>query len=430
MTASKLQLQRRLQALACLTLLLTASPFSARAEPNGAAPASQAEPPAAATRAESSEVASSELQKEIRSGGSRLFQFHPIWQASQNLKEKLHDYGLTYALEMSLHDQYASKVTTGQQNYASYSWRFAASWRFLRSKQRGSLFVDATLLGSPRLNYDPAVTLINRNIGSISELNGNLYPDPAALDELLIKYVAPSTRYGGAVGKLDLSNRFDTNRVANDAFRQFTAFSLENNLAIPWPEYGGVGAFIHADIGEQHYVMAAAGASVVAQPFGFGDQIGDGNLYQLVEIGTEVELPGIGVGHYRLTPWHARVLGRSGWGVGFNFDQELFHPDLVAFFRFGLGEPSITPVRTFVSGGVSWLQPWGRAHDVVGVGVAWSNPSTGRGFRNETLIEVFYRFSILPWVQLSPDLQIVYHPAQDDQQDTVLIPGIRLYLSF
>lgn len=425
----KLVATLELPALVCLTLLLAARPLDAETEQTGAAPGSGAEQPRADIQNEASDVGNSQLGKEVTADGSRLFQFHPIWNAGAKLKDELGGYGLTYTLEMAFYDQYASQVIAGQKNYATYSWRFSGSWRFLRSQERGAVFFDATLLGSPGLNYDPSAELITRSVGSISELNGSIYPDPVALDEVLIKYVSPSTRYGGSIGKLDPSNRFDTNRVANDPFRAFTALALENNLSIPWPDYGGLGAFIHADFGEHHYVMAATGASDVGEPFGFGDGIGDGNLYQFLEIGTQIEVPSLGVGHFRLTPWHSRTLGRGGWGVGFNFDQELFHPDVVSFFRFGIGEPSATPVQTFVSGGVTWLHPWGRVHDMLGLGIAWTNPSPGEGFRNETLIEVFYRFAILPWIQLSPNLQIVRHPANEPSTGTVLVPGIRLYLS-
>jgi len=420
-------LRRFVPSLTCLALAAAFGVPEVQAETGDGAPKSQNEKPDTAT-AESAEPDAS-LKAEVQADGSRLFQFHPIWNASQKLKEKLKQYGLTYTLQMAFYNQYASDVTVGQHDYGTYSWLFATTWRFLRTEEHGALFIDATLLGSPGLNYDPATELITRNVGSISELNGNIYPDPAALDELLLKYVSPSTRYGGAIGKIDLSNRFDTNRVANSSFRQFTAFALQNNLSIPWPVYGGIGAFVHTDLREHHYVMVGTAASIVDQPFEFGSHIDDGNLYQLLEIGTQIDVPSLGVGNYRLTPWHARILDDDGWGFGFNFDQELFDPDVVAFFRFGLGDQSATPVETFLSGGLTWLRPWGRAHDMLGLGVAWSNPSPDEGDRNETLIELFYRYSIFPWVQLGPDLQIIHHPANDAGRGTVFVGGIRLYLS-
>ena len=423
-------LERWLFGLAPLLLLAGLPPGHAHGEEGTPPPETHQARETSDPNGGSANGENSNLTKEVSADGSRLFGPRPIWKESREVKQRLHAHGITYGIEMAFYDQYASRVTKGQQNFGTYSWRLSASWRFFDSDDLGSLFVDASLLGSPGLNYDPDAEVITRNVGSISALNGNIYTDSAALDEILVKYVSPSTRYGGAVGKIDLANRFDTNRIANDAFRQFTSFALENNLSIPWPVYGGVGAFVHADVGDHTYVMAATAASVVDKAFDFGQQIDDGNLYQLAEIGTEVDLPSLGTGHYRLTPWHAQILDQEGWGVGFNFDQELFHPDVVGFFRFGIGEPSATPIQTFVSGGLAWLSPWGRSHDMLGFGVAWSNPSPGQGFRNETLVEIFYRLSILPWFQLSPDLQVVFHPANDPNQGVVAVPGIRLNMSF
>ena len=66
----------------------------------------------------------------------------------------------------------------------------------------------------------------------------------------------------------------------------------------------------------------------------------------------------------------------------------------------------------------------------LGVGFAWSKPTSKAGFRDETLLEVFYRFAIRPWIQLSPDLQVVFHPATNREDNIIFVPGIRLNMSF
>jgi len=395
------------------------------------AAAQDASPPPDAEAADTpaEHVRKSKLRREVEADGSRLFRFHPIWTGSEKLKDTLAHYGLTYSLETAFYEQYASQVTEGQKNFGTFSWRLSASWRFLPAADVGAFFLEASFLGSPGLNYNPSVEVITRNVGSVSTLNGNIYPFGAALDESILKFVSQSTRFVAGIGKVDLSNRFDTNRVANDSFQQFIAFALENNLSIPWPVYGGLGGFGRVHFGEHAYLSVGAAASVVDRAFRFGENLGDGNWIEMAELGAKVQVPWLGLGHYRLTPWHAEFPGGEGWGVGVNFDQALGHPDVVSFFRFGYGEPSATPIRTFVSGGVSWLRPFGRDNESAGIGFAWSDPSPGQGFQDETLVEFFYRFAILPWIHISPDLQIVYHPANDPKRTTVFVPGIRLNVS-
>ena len=96
-----------------------------------------------------------------------------------------------------------------------------------------------------------------------------------------------------------------------------------------------------------------------------------------------------------MTPWHNHLFGSDGFGVALNIDQELGRKDLIAFFRFGYGEKDVTPVKTFVSGGIAFEAPFGRANDIAAIGVAWSDPSPGEGFRDETLLEILYQLEIV-----------------------------------
>ena len=113
-----------------------------------------------------------------------------------------------------------------------------------------------------------------------------------------------------------------------------------------------------------------------------------------------------------------------------NVDQELGRKDVVAFFRFGYGDDDVTPVKIFVSGGVAFEAPFGREGDLVAIGVAWSDPSPDVGFRSETLLELFYRVEFAKAISITPDLQLVFNPANNLDDEVVVVPGIRLHLKF
>jgi porin len=87
-------------------------------------------------------------------------------------------------------------------------------------------------------------------------------------------------------------------------------------------------------------------------------------------------------------------------------------------------------VKTFVSGGIAFEAPFGRENDLVAIGVAWSDPSPGEGFRDETLLELFYRVEIAKAISITPDLQLVFDPANNPGDDFVVVPGIRLLIEF
>lgn len=231
-------------------------------------------------------------------------------------------------------------------------------------------------------------------------------------------------------GHIDQSFYFDTNPVANNSYRQFFAFALENNLSIPFPLYGGIGALVRFEPRKDLYLMAAAGTARNDEPWAFWRSADDGDWFQLVEIGLTLNLPHLGKGHYRITPWHNHLSGSDGWGLGLNFDQELGLDRLVAFFRFGIGDDDVTLVERFVSGGLAFERPFDRKGDRVSVGVAWSDPSPGVGVRNETLLELYYRLTLSPSIALTPDLQIVIDPANNSRNDTIVVGGVRLVIRF
>jgi len=363
-------------------------------------------------------------------GGNRLSMPRPLAEFAKSIKKRIADYGWIVNVDSGFYDQYASSILTGQKNLGTYAFSVWADWNFATIEGNAKFSFEVTLLGSPGLNYDTATDQLTRNIGSISNFNAELYPNSAAIDEFAIKIVSDSNAYVGLFGRIDLSNRFDTNRVANNGFYQFFSFALQNNLSIPWSIYGGAGGLLRYNHGDQLYAMVAGSESDSDEAFKFWKTATEGNWYEMAELGLVFDVPHLGVGHYRLTPWHSRLDGEDGWGFGINFDQEVGRSDLVAFFRFGLGDPDVTPVKTFASAGLGWFAPFGRKHDMAGIGFAWSDPSPGEGDREETLLEVFYRFAIRPWIQISPDLQVVIHPSTNLKTRVVYVPGIRLTASF
>jgi len=346
------------------------------------------------------------------------------------LQTRLEDAGITFTVDLAFIDQYADRVLRGQHNYGTFAWRTLGDWKLTSSERWGQGRLNWNLLGAVGLDYDTGSQTIDGNIGSVSVPHTNVVPDPAALDELFWTQIAAAGRFVVHAGKINQNTHFDANRVANDGFRQFLGGALENNPSIPWPEYGGLGALFRLQLGSDAYVMLGAADSSSTEPFAFWKTVDDGSWYQLAELDLTRRIPGLGLGHYRLTPWHNHLSGEDGWGVGLSFDQELGSPHPLAFFRFGVGDEDVTPVETFVSGGLAWQAPFARSGDVIGLGVAWSDPSPSAGARNETLLELFYRVRLSPSIELTPDLQLVFDPANNLGDDLVVIPGIRLTFFF
>lgn len=145
----------------------------------------------------------------------------------------------------------------------------------------------------------------------------------------------------------------------------------------------------------------------------------------------------------------------DSWAVYYNFDQYLYEPNkgsgqgVGLFGRFGTSDGNPNPIHYFYSLGVGGkgIIP-GRPIDRFGLGyyyISVGNPTfTGplatRSFlRNEYGFEAFYDIALTPWMQLTPDIQVI-RPAQKDVVtiippsrqgiDTATVVGIRLQMQF
>jgi porin len=141
----------------------------------------------------------------------------------------------------------------------------------------------------------------------------------------------------------------------------------------------------------------------------------------------------------------------GSWMVYYNFDQYLYEPEkgsgqgIGIFGRVGVSDGNPNPMHAFFSFGAGGkgIIP-GRSFDRYGIGyyyVVVNNPRVtgllGRSrelLRNEYGFEAFYNFAITPWLQLTPDIQVI-RPAQKetisgDNVHTATVLGLRLQMLF
>jgi porin len=351
-------------------------------------------------------------------------------RTSHDVKDWFKERGITYDLWAALLYQHADDVVTGDSGLWTVNYQLTASWALTEDDRLGTGHLGTTVLGSVGLGYDPEDETLAGNAGILSGLDGSLYPDPVAVDEVFWKQVFPDDAFEVQAGVLDFTSWFDTNRVANDGFRQFIGGALQNNLSIPFPTYGGFGGLLRWNASDELYIQAGIADSRSNEGEAPWKSARADSLYELVELGLTVDVDGLGEGIYRFIPWHASQTGTSGWGFGVSFDQELGSEQLLGFFRFGVGDQDVTSVGTFLSGGLGFNGPFGRTGDMLGAGVAWSDPASGSGSRQETALELLYRLEITPHLELTPDLQVIFDPAQNPDTNTIWVAGVRLSARF
>ena len=242
------------------------------------------------------------------------------------------------------------------------------------------------------------------------------------------------------LGKIDLTNYFDGNAVANDETLQFLADGFVNNIAMEFPEDNGPGLRAAYSMNEQLELGFGFGESDAD----FEDFFRDG--FGIIEVTYKPQLSDL-EGNYRLALWtnlsdHEEWKNPSrddeeNWGVGLSFDQALT-ASFTAFLRAGIQDESVSQVDWAISLGGEFrgLFP-SREKDVLGFALGYAHLSSDYedsvgplDTDHEQMLELYYAIRVNNHLLLSPDLQVVRHPAGLRDADTIALLGVRAQLLF
>ena len=244
-------------------------------------------------------------------------------------------------------------------------------------------------------------------------------------------------------GKLDTSDWFDGNAVAEDGDTQFLSCVLVNNVAIPFPSKG-LGAVLKFQPYAWVYLeTAAATAEASVTKTGLGD--GFNSQFFITELGFSPVFRQL-QGNYRfifhLTHDRLEYVDESASkndtaGFALSFDQQITRR-ISLFARYGFQNPKVRDIQYFWSVGGQLTEPFaGRKYDCLGAAVAQS--ITGKDYRlyngagtasAETLWEVYYSYDFNHFLVFTPNIQVVHNPDADRTLSTEVVAGIRVICAF
>ena len=269
------------------------------------------------------------------------------------------------------------------------------------------------LSGTPPDNEVGGLTLLNGYAARLVNQNQLNLREAWLLTELA------NQRVQLAAGRLDLTNFFDHNAVANDETTQFISDALVNNPMLGLSENGAGLAAVYdpkngftARIGYQQSSSTAANLS--------------NSLFYLAEVGKLVTPGNLGEGNYRLWYRTDNSSGENQTAMGISVDQKL-SASLTVFGRVGKAETPGEDDEYFSLGlqfknGVTF-----NPEDAWGVGFA--NTELGAG-DEEDLIEAYYNLRMTQKLQLSFHLTHVTEKPSGGDEVGYFVPGVRLQASF
>lgn len=229
------------------------------------------------------------------------------------------------------------------------------------------------------MNMPTVFSGLNDDAGAFRYNNGT---DRLSIREMWFETKLFGQQVSLVAGKIDLTNYFDSNAVANDETTMFITSAFVNNLALEVP-HNGPGAVSYYEM-ENGLNFRLGLQSADSDNMGLG--IGKG-FYGIGEVGLHSNNLFGREGNYRL--WFKINGDRDGKkGIGISMDQQLAQK----LFAFG----------------------YSKADDGI----------------KEYATEIYYRFVLNRHVAITPLFQAVFNPAGLMDTDVVTLFGIRTQIEF
>jgi Carboxypeptidase regulatory-like domain len=340
---------------------------------------------------------------------------------------------LSEKLEQAFADQDAKKITVGVS--AASVTQFAKQTRGSGAEAAGhayqlgsadllfsaglaqytSFFADVVgLSGAPPDTEIGGLTLLNSYTARLVRQNEVNVREAWLRTELFSQKLAISA------GRLDLTNYFDRNAVANDETTQFISDALVNSPALGLA-VNGAGV-----VGVYDPKNGFAFKAGLQQSSNEASNLSQ-SLYSLAEVDYVARPRGLAEGNYRVWLRNDNSTGTNKSAVGLSVDQKLTNI-FGLFGRYGTTEAVAGGRDHFYSAGVQFqngvvFYPL----DFWGVGYAQTDLESGD---QEKLAEGYYNFQISEKLRLSLHLQHVFESPAGTPSVGFLVPAIRLQARF
>ena len=345
----------------------------------------------------------------------RVYRRQTINEKIEEALEEAEERSVSVGVDAAMGTQFAGRTRgTLDANKRAYALASADLFFTAGLAQYTVFFADIVgLSGSPPDAEIPSLTLLNGYTARLirqNELN---------LREAWLRTELFGQRLALTAGRLDLTNYFDQNAVANDESTQFLSDALVNNQMLGLASNGtGVAAEFDPKNGFRF-------------KFGFQQSNTDAtnlsdSMYTLSEVGytfTPFTLP---EGTYRVWFRTDNTSADITKGAGVSFDQKLTAA-VGLFARYGTQEVDLGRDH-FYSLGVGFQNGLiFNPQDTWGIGYAQMEMASGE---SEKLAEGYYNFNLTERLRLSFHLTHVLDSPDADTRFGYLLPGVRLQAAF
>lgn len=271
---------------------------------------------------------------------------------------------------------------------------------------------------------------IDTVVGNYSVLNGvaGSTSDTARFREAWVEHAALNDRLILTAGKVDLTNYFDSNAVANDENGQFLAGAFVHSAVLGIPG-NGPGARLEAKLAEPLTLGLGYGSgdSDSSDVFDHG--------FGIAELGYKLKLGEL-EGNYRIygsvdgtiADGATKLVQKNAVGFGVSLDQQITDK-LTVFARYGQRDEDVYVTKMAWSAGGQYVGLIPERKDDV-LGFAFGQIQAVGASSQEKLAEVYYKVKVNDQIEIAPIAQYLINPLGDNTKDDVVALGLRSQISF
>ena len=236
-------------------------------------------------------------------------------------------------------------------------------------------------------------------------------------------------RMSFVAGRVDPTDYLDVYGMINPQ-TSFSNLSFSTNPTIAIPNQGLGGAF-GAMLNDRTYLVTGlSDANALPTETSFDTFFDNREYFKHLEIGRVSSFDRRYFDNTHVMVWHAdrRADGGVSEGWGATFSHARFINDrLMPFIRVGYSDGGGGALlEKMISAGLGLYR---KSHDLMGFGVSWGEPSEDSfspGLDDQITLELFYRMTTSENFAVTPDLQVIFNPALNPGEDSILVGGIRV----
>jgi len=232
-------------------------------------------------------------------------------------------------------------------------------------------------------------------------------------------------KFGVRVGKFLPFSVYDYFSL-NNPKASFNDFSFSLTPAIAWATWGmGITAYLKPT--KQTYINFGIHDTNAGPQRGIETFFKERECFTVVDAGYNSRFS-FGNGNIHAMLWHTDAREKagtpSGRGVTIAGEQQIGF--ILPFLSYAYQDGQAAALEHFVSGGLGFKEVFGRANDLIGIGVGWGQPANKDLFiTNQKSVEAFYRVHLSKELSVTTGITYIKDPPLNLTEDEVTVFSIR-----